>query len=320
MQYIIRQVKPEEVRAALDLARSVFMEYVAPDYSEEGIQQFITDCINNEQYIENYVTGRHLMFGAFDGERIIGLISERGNGRISIVFVDKAYHRQGVATAVMEKMVVALKLQSFDIITLDSSPYAVPFYHHFGFIDTDTVQQKNGFVFTPMSYTPMELWDVYDKNRIKTGRIIERGRTMAQDEYHIVVHVWIKNSKGEYLISKRTPNKTFPDMWECTGGSALIGEDSFTAAVREAKEELGVNLSECEGKMIFSFKRQNHNYPDFIDIWLFHADIPIHGIAYQDGETCDAMWAGKDKINEMIVDGKFIGRNIFFYIDKLFAL
>lgn len=260
------------------------------------------------------------MIGAFDGERIIGLISERGNGRISMVFVDKAYHRQGVATAIMEKMVVTLKLHGFDIITLDSSPYGVPFYHHFGFIDTDTEQHKDGFVFAPMSYTPMELWDVYDINRIRTGRIVERGRTMTQDEYHKVVHVWIKNSKGEYLISKRTPNKTFPDMWECTGGSALIGEDSFMAAVREAKEELSVNLSECEGKMIFSFKRQNHNYPEFIDIWLFYADIPIDGIAYQEGETCDAMWANKDKINEMITDGKFIDRNIFFYIDELFAL
>jgi predicted N-acetyltransferase YhbS len=100
------------------------------------------------------------MLGAFDGERIIGLISERGNGRISMVFVDKAYHRQGVAASIMEKMVAALKLQGFDTIILDSSPYGVPFYHHFGFIDTDTEQRKSGFIFTPMMYTPKELWDI----------------------------------------------------------------------------------------------------------------------------------------------------------------
>lgn len=60
----------------------------------------------------------------------------------------------------------------------------------------------------------MELWDILDGEGNKTGKTIERGKRMGQDEYHLLVQVWIKNSNGEFLITKRSPNKKlFPNMW-----------------------------------------------------------------------------------------------------------
>jgi 8-oxo-dGTP diphosphatase len=70
----------------------------------------------------------------------------------------------------------------------------------------------------------VELWDIYDKNRQKTGKIHERGKPISEGDYHLVVQVWIRNSKGEYLISKRHPNKPHPNLWECPGGSVLKDE------------------------------------------------------------------------------------------------
>ena len=65
-------------------------------------------------------------------------------------------------------------------------------------------------------------------------------RAVTIDGYHLVVHVWIRNSKGEYLISQRSANRpTYPLMWECVGGSVVKGEDSLQGAIREAKEEVG---------------------------------------------------------------------------------
>ena len=89
----------------------------------------------------------------------------------------------------------------------------------------------------------MEIWDIYDGSRRKTGRTAVRGERLGEGEFHLVVHVWIVNGKGEYLITKRSPNKPFPGMWECTGGSALAGEDSLGAALRETKEETGITLN-----------------------------------------------------------------------------
>ena len=50
----------------------------------------------------------------------------------------------------------------------------------------------------------MELWDIYDRNRNKTGKIIKRGERMLEGEFHLIVHIWIKNSNNEFLIQQRS--------------------------------------------------------------------------------------------------------------------
>lgn len=57
----------------------------------------------------------------------------------------------------------------------------------------------------------------------------------SQREYHLVISAWIVNSKGQYLLSQRHPNKIYPFFWECTGGSVLASEDSLHGALREVK-------------------------------------------------------------------------------------
>ena len=86
----------------------------------------------------------------------------------------------------------------------------------------------------------MEKCDLYTKYREKTGKEHVRGEELPDGLYHLVVHVWIRNSKGEYLISKRAADRTVnPLMWESAGGSVIKGEDSIEGAIREVKEEVG---------------------------------------------------------------------------------
>jgi len=164
-----------------------------------------------------------------------------------------------------------------------------------------------------------ELWDILDKNGNVTGRVHERGKPMVEGEYHLEVSVWIQNDNGEYLISQRSPNKTFPNMWECTGGNAVAGDDSLTAALREVKEELGVILEPRNGRII------QHRLPcssvgcnGLIDVWLFLHNADISTVFLAPDETCDAMWASRDEINRMIDDGTFITCKLCTYIDELF--
>ena len=53
----------------------------------------------------------------------------------------------------------------------------------------------------------MELWDLYNACRELTGRDHVRGEEIPQGYYHLVVHVWIRNRKGEYLISQRSADR-----------------------------------------------------------------------------------------------------------------
>ncbi len=152
----------------------------------------------------------------------------------------------------------------------------------------------------------MEYWDILDENGNKTGQLHRRGDPMPQGVYHLVVHVWIMNSKGEFLLSKRSPEKDAPLLWEATGGSAVAGDDSLTAALREVREELGISLDPSKGERIRSGLRQGYYWVDWCDVWFFRHDCDISTITLQPGETCDAKWATIDEIERMVEDETFV--------------
>ncbi|HLN61669.1 MAG TPA: NUDIX domain-containing protein [Symbiobacteriaceae bacterium] len=165
----------------------------------------------------------------------------------------------------------------------------------------------------------VELWDILDKNGNVTGRVHERGKPMNKGEYHLEVNVWIENDNGEYLISQRSPNKTFPNMWECTGGNAVAGDDSLATALKEAKEELGIILEPQNGRMIQHHLRcGNVECHGLVDVWLFRQNVDISTVILAPDETCNAMWASRDEINRMIDEGTFTTWEQYTYIDELF--
>ena len=157
-----------------------------------------------------------------------------------------------------------------------------------------------------------ELWDVYDENRVLTGRLQRRGDALESGDYHLVVYVWVQGSDGKFLLTKRSPNKGFPNMWETTGGSALAGDDSLTAAMREVNEETGLTLRPECGKRILTHKGENF----FGDYWLFCQDFDLDDVVLQEGETCDKMCADEQTIRAMHREGTFVPCR---YLDEVFA-
>jgi len=150
----------------------------------------------------------------------------------------------------------------------------------------------------------MEYWDLYDQNRQKTGRKVIRGEKMLPDEFHLVVFAIIVNSAGECLISKRTPNKTFPNMWEITGGSAISGDTSEVAVLREIKEELGIEMPKGEGTLVMQFLNES-KFSYFGDVWRFKYDIEIEKIVCQPDEVSEAKWVTKEALLDIIERGEF---------------
>jgi GNAT superfamily N-acetyltransferase len=138
--YIFHRPTAEEAKQALDLALRVFIEYEMPDYEPEALENFkIALKIDNA-------------FVATKNGKVIGMINERGGGHISILFVDGECHRNGIATALMNQMIQDLKSKGIMHITVNSSPFGVPFYEHYGFTPTDEMQRKDGFIYLPMRY------------------------------------------------------------------------------------------------------------------------------------------------------------------------
>lgn len=114
--FMIRVLQKTEQLDALTLVWNVFQEYEAP--------------------------------GAFIKERLVGVLATRSGGaHIALFFVDGAYQGQGIGRQLFEAVRIKCPAPN---MTVNSSPYAVPIYHHLGFADTDVEQSVHGLRFTPM--------------------------------------------------------------------------------------------------------------------------------------------------------------------------
>lgn len=143
----------------------------------------------------------------------------------------------------------------------------------------------------------MELWDVYDINRNPLHRKHVRGVPMRSGEYHMTAFVWIFNSAGEVLLTKRSPEKmAFPNFWALTGGAVLAGESSLHAARREVREETGIHALEEEFIPVDTYRRKNC----LCDLYFLKKDVPLSEVVLQPGETCDARWVSRKEFEEMI--------------------
>lgn len=135
----------------------------------------------------------------------------------------------------------------------------------------------------------MELWDVYDDKRNKTGRTVVRGQKMDAGDYHLVVDMIYMNDQGELLVQKRAHEKeVYPDKWMFTGGSALAGEDSFSACARETREELGFEIEKERARQLFSFSSPERH--TLYDVYLIEKNIPRDQLRLQNEEVQDARW------------------------------
>jgi 8-oxo-dGTP diphosphatase len=152
----------------------------------------------------------------------------------------------------------------------------------------------------------MEIWDVLDREGARTGRTVARGQPLLPGEFHLVVDIWVRNRNGKYLISKRAPGKSYPGMWETTGGCAIAGEDSLTAALREVKEEVGLALTPTAGRIIHRTHGKRSLFPSVLEIWLFDEDIPDVEPRCQAEEVSEAKWADKNEIAAMLEAGLFL--------------
>ena len=160
-----------------------------------------------------------------------------------------------------------------------------------------------------------EYWDVYTKDREKTGRLHRRGDEMLNGELHLVVHVCIFDSRNRLLIQRRQPfKKGWPNMWDLTvGGSALAGDSSWQAAEREVWEEIGIRLD-------LAGKRPNFtvNFSDgFDDYYIVRQDVDLSGLCLQQEEVRDVRWVDKEEALQLQEDGLMVP---YWFLDKLFDM
>ncbi|MGC6769125.1 GNAT family N-acetyltransferase [Enterococcus sp. LJL128] len=139
-----------ELSEALGLVWRTFMEFEAVDYSNQGVQEF-KSFISLPEISKKLENNELFIWGYYEKSKLLGVIAVREPFHISLLFVDKAYHRQGIARRLYSKMIEDYsKNTNCQIVTVNSSPYAVEAYLKLGFTAAGTEKVINGIRFIPM--------------------------------------------------------------------------------------------------------------------------------------------------------------------------
>jgi len=160
----------------------------------------------------------------------------------------------------------------------------------------------------------MELWEVLDENGNATGEIMEKNdeRVFERGLYHLGADVWIINGDNKILIQKRAKLKKLqPNVWAMTGGSVILGENSINTIVREAKEELDININADDLKLITKFKTGKV----WIDTYILKCNYDISKMKLKKDEVSDVKWATWTEINNLVNSGQFI-KNRWEFVSK----
>ncbi|MEE8131583.1 MAG: NUDIX domain-containing protein [Candidatus Paceibacterota bacterium] len=154
----------------------------------------------------------------------------------------------------------------------------------------------------------MEYFDIVDENGNPTGQTKPRQEVHRDGDWHKAAHVWIINSQNQLLIQKRSSNKdSHPNMWDISSaGHILAGDALITTAIKEAKEELGIDLQEKDFEYLFTLRSQKVlNEGAFInneldDVYLVKLDLDISKLNIQKEELSEVKFTHFAELEKII--------------------
>ena len=151
----------------------------------------------------------------------------------------------------------------------------------------------------------MEYFDIRNKDGSLTGEVKERTLVHRDGDIHGTSHVWIvrldENGHCDLLLQKRSANKdSFPGCYDISSAGYIpAGDDFVESALRELKEELGIDaqpeeLEDCGFKrkvvdQIFHGKKFKDNQISKV-FKMKRNDLDISKLKLQKEEIESIMW------------------------------
>ena len=148
----------------------------------------------------------------------------------------------------------------------------------------------------------MEKRDLYDKNRNLTGETIYKGESIPKGKYIIVILAMIQNSKGEFLIQKRSKQKD--GKYGATGGHVKTGQTSIEGMMDEIQEELGLTVKPEEIELLFSGREDELQV--FFDLYYMKKDFELSDLVLQEEEVESVKWTTIEEIDDLIKKDMFL--------------
>jgi GNAT superfamily N-acetyltransferase len=145
----IRPIQDTDFPTLAALIRSLSEQFIMHESHPEAAADFVRE--NDEDCLRGFVRAGMAYHVAEREGAIAGFIALRDQGHIYHLFVDQAYHRQGIAKALWQVARQAARDGGHTgPFTVNASNYALPVYEALGFVRTAETQCKNGIYFNPM--------------------------------------------------------------------------------------------------------------------------------------------------------------------------
>ena len=147
---------------------------------------------------------------------------------------------------------------------------------------------------------PVELIDIYDSEKKRTGEIIPRRGDLG-DGFRLVVQICIFSGDRLLIQRRSSTKKSFPRLWDMSAaGQVDEGETSCEGAKREVFEELALEYDITE-KDLFVTHCLPHTFND-----VYILDYNGSEITIQESEVEEYRWATLVEILDLMRNGEFI--------------
>jgi len=170
-----------------------------------------------------------------------------------------------------------------------------------------------------------EYIDIVTEQGKATGEKALKSEIHSKGYYHNTAHVWLYTSHGEILLAQRSATKVIcPSLWDVSvAGHVDAGEFIIHAAVREVKEEIGLELHPNDLQKIGVFKcfqsynNNSINDNEFHHTYIVELKVPLHELTLQTNEVDDVKLVTFDEFNTILnnigQDNHFVPSNKSYY-------
>lgn len=125
---------------------------------------------------------------------------------------------------------------------------------------------------------------------------------MERERFLYSVYLLIKNDKGEILLQRRQGTKLWPGFLALPAGHIDEKENAYDAAIREAREELGIEISIDNIIDTFVVNRRNKSLMPYYDVY-FEINGYAGEIQISEPEKCsELVWCNINNLPEDMVD------------------
>ena len=164
---------------------------------------------------------------------------------------------------------------------------------------------------------PMELFDILNPDGSKTGIVRERVVAHREGSLHATVHMWIvrSNEKSGYdvLLQKRSQTKdSNPGSYDISSaGHVDAGDEILESAVRELKEELGIEAKPEElhyigvhyGAFEAEFYGKMFRDRELSSVYVYTEPVEIENLKLQKEEVEAVRWMDYEECRQKVHDG-----------------